>query len=142
MKHEVKKQIKRLRTEGYGYGRIADLLHMPESTVKSFCRRNGLGGRAKAKQSIDDEIHICKWCGLPVRQDPKRKEKKFCSYDCRMKWWGMHRDQLDLKAVYHFECAYCHKQFTAYGNNHRKYCCHECYIADRFGGGEHNEKKT
>ena len=35
MKHEVKKQIKRLRTEGYGYGRIADLLHMPESTVKS-----------------------------------------------------------------------------------------------------------
>ena len=22
--------------------------------------------------------------------------------------------------------------FTAYGNSHRKYCCHECYIADRY----------
>ena len=33
MKHEVKKQIKRLRTEGYGYGRIADMLGLPLSTV-------------------------------------------------------------------------------------------------------------
>ena len=56
MKHEVKKQIKRLRTERYGYGKIADLLHMPESTVKSFCRRKGLVGRAKAKQSMTATI--------------------------------------------------------------------------------------
>ena len=61
MKHEVKKQIKRLRTEGYGYGRIADMLGLPLSTVSSFCRRNGLGGRAKDKQSIDVTIHNCNW---------------------------------------------------------------------------------
>lgn len=36
-----------------------------------------------------------------------------------------------LKAV----CPVCKKPFTVYGNANRKYCSHECYIEDRFGGG-------
>lgn len=51
-----------------------------------------------------------------------------------MKWWNEHLDRVDKKANYEFVCAYCKKPFTAYGNAHRKYCCHECYIEDRFGG--------
>jgi hypothetical protein len=35
--------IAQLRAEGYGYKRIAGLLNMPLSTVKSICYRNGLG---------------------------------------------------------------------------------------------------
>ena len=38
------------------------------------------------------------------------------------------------KAIYEYTCPTCGSAFTAYGNSHRKYCCHECYIADRFGG--------
>ena len=38
------------------------------------------------------------------------------------------------KAIYEYTCPTCGSAFTAYGNRHRKYCCHECYIADRFGG--------
>ena len=30
-------------------------------------------------------------------------------------------------------CKNCGVMFTVYGNKHRKYCCHECYINDRFG---------
>ncbi len=138
MTSEEKNQIKRLRAEGYGYKKIADVVGIPHSTIKSFCRRNGLGGRVDSEQKTDDEIQTCKCCGLPVKQNPGRKEKKFCSYTCRMKWWKEHPDKVERKAVYHFECVFCHKPFTAYGNANRKYCCHECYVADRFGGG-HDE---
>ena len=31
-------------------------------------------------------------------------------------------------------CPACGKTFSAYGKRNRKYCSHECYIIDRFGG--------
>ena len=37
-------------------------------------------------------------------------------------------DEVKHKAVYTYECACCGKPFTAYGNSHRKYCSHECYV--------------
>jgi hypothetical protein len=64
---------------------------------------------------------------------PAGRRKKFCSDECRVKWWNAHQNQVSRKAVYEFTCAYCGKSFTVYGNNHRKYCSHDCYIKDRFG---------
>lgn len=75
---------------------------------------------------------------LPYKAVPQtagRKEKKFCSDRCRMKWWNSHLDQVQRKANYDFVCPVCKKPFTVYGNANRKYCSHECYIEDRFGGG-------
>lgn len=63
-----------------------------------------------------------------------RKEKRFCSDKCRNKWWNTHLDKVNRRANYDFVCAYCKKPFISYGNKNRKYCSHECYIADRFGG--------
>ena len=31
-------------------------------------------------------------------------------------------------------CENCGKEFHLYGDSRRKYCSHECYIKDRFGG--------
>lgn len=36
-------------------------------------------------------------------------------------------------------CPHCGKEFHIYGDKRRKYCSHECYIADRFKGGDCNE---
>lgn len=135
MTAEQRERVARLRGDGYGYGMIASMLSLPEGTVKSFCRRNGMGGRARREAAGGGEAHACKYCGLPVRQIAGRKEKKFCSYSCRMGWWKEHPEAVDRRAVYEFECANCHRPFSAYGNAGRKYCCHECYIEDRFGGG-------
>ena len=33
------------------------------------------------------------------------------------------------KAVYTYTCPACGKKFTVYGNSHRKFCSHACYIA-------------
>jgi len=67
-------------------------------------------------------------------QTEGRKEKKFCSDRCRNKWWNSHLSEVKRKAMYEYTCPNCKKTFMAYGNRNRKYCSHECYINDRFGG--------
>ena len=129
-----KKEIGNLREAGYGYKKIAEQMGLSENTVKTYCRRHGLGGNRATKVNAENK-GVCLSCGLLVEQKPGRKEKKFCSDKCRNKWWNAHLDLVKRKAVYEYECPHCKKTFTAYGNAHRKYCSHECYIADRFGGG-------
>ena len=134
MTESQKSQIKTLRKEGLSFGNIASTLNLSVNTVKSFCRRNLSALETETEIPTDG---ICRYCGRPVMRIAGRKEKKFCSDKCRMNFWKEHPDELNKKAIYSFECTYCHKPFTAYGNSHRKYCCHECYIEDRFGGGSH-----
>jgi endogenous inhibitor of DNA gyrase (YacG/DUF329 family) len=141
MTEEQKLQIAKLRANGYGYLRVAQVLGVSENTVKSFCRRNNLTGKATVEASkkqipADDGKHLCMCCGLSVEQNPGRKEKKFCSDKCRMKWWNKNLDKVKHKAVYEYICPHCGKSFTVYGNSYRKYCSHECYVAARFGGGQ------
>ena len=134
MTDEQKMQITILRQRGIGYAKIAKTLNTSENTVKSFCRRNNLTGTYEVKKEVPEGVRLCKYCGREVMQNPGRKEKKFCSDTCRAKWWNSHLDQVKRKAIYEFECAFCKKKFTAYGNANRKYCSHKCYLADRFGG--------
>lgn len=130
-----REQVKKLRERGYSYGRIASQLGLSKDTIKSYCRRHGLAGYANpniAGKQIDD-LKFCKTCGMVVIQNPGRKEKKFCSDICRMKWWNNHIDQVKKKAVYDLVCLNCGSSFQTYGNSKRKYCCHDCYVDHRFG---------
>jgi endogenous inhibitor of DNA gyrase (YacG/DUF329 family) len=141
MTKEQKLQIAKLRTDGYGYSRIAQTLDISVNTVKSFCRRNQLTGKTtvdipKVQEQVAEGKHFCKYCGVSIEQNQGRKEKKFCSDKCRMKWWNNNLDKVKRKAVYEFTCPHCKKHFTVYGNSRRKYCSHECYVIDRFGGGQ------
>lgn len=133
MNDTQKLQIQRLRAEGYGYGKIAEKLGISLNTVKTYCRRHGFGGVA-VKPKEEGEKKFCLCCGIPVMQITGRKEKRFCSDKCRNKWWNSNLDQVNRKANYEYICSCCKKPFTAYGNKNRKYCSHECYILDRFGG--------
>ncbi len=136
MTAEQKKQIESMRLDGYGYKMIAQILGIPDNTVKSYCRRKKLTGNieAKAEVSAPDGVHRCRCCGKEVPQTKGRKEKKFCSDKCRNRWWNSHLSDVEKKANYDYICPHCKKSFTVYGNARRKYCCHPCYIADRFGG--------
>ena len=144
MTSEQKRMIDSLRSQGIGYKRIAFETGISENTVKSYIRRSSVqpapqtesSAPADEPASIVPAGHYCKYCGLKVRQNPARKEKKFCSDACRARWWNEHLDQVKRKAIYHFICPACGKDFTAYGNANRRYCCHACYIAYRFGGGK------
>ena len=118
-----KESIIRMRNEGCGYSRIARELGLNENTVKTFCRRN--------KETAQN---LCLCCGKPVTQNPGRKQKKFCNDVCRQKYWNAHLNDVRRKSMNGLVCAECGKTFYAYG--YRKYCCHKCYITDRFGGAE------
>ncbi|MCR5402937.1 MAG: RNA polymerase subunit sigma-70 [Butyrivibrio sp.] len=120
-----KKKINELREQGLGYKKIAQILEIKENTVKSFFRRN------KGLKQTDD---VCIECGKPLKQIKGKKARKFCSDKCRMKWWNCHKDLVNKKTVREFICPGCGRRFSVYGNIKRKYCSHDCYIRDRFGG--------
>jgi hypothetical protein len=126
-----KQQVARMRQAGLGYSRIARSLGLSGNTVKSYCKRNALGGIGAALPQ--SEKPVCRHCGIPVPQLPKRKKRVFCSDACRVVWWNTHPGMVRRKAVYSFTCAYCSASFESYGNQKRKYCSHACYIAARFG---------
>lgn len=114
--------------------KIAQQTGISQNTIKSFCRRNNL----TAKETADvpaEEQSVCECCGKPMVQRDGRKKKRFCSDACRNKWWNAHLDIVKRKAIYKYQCPNCGKAFEVYGNSHRKYCCHECYVEHRFGGG-------
>lgn len=128
-----RKAIEKLRNKGAGYKAIAQKLGLSVNTVKSHCRRNGLTGNRSVTDAI--EVLFCKKCGKKLTQSVGAKQKSFCSDECRLSWWKDHPEKVKRKAYYELTCAYCRKAFHSYGNKNRKYCSHECYIADRFGGG-------
>lgn len=114
-----KNEIARLQNEGLGYKKISDALGLPINTIKSFCYRNPI----KSKQVK----HFCKQCGVEIVQQPNRKEKKFCSDACRMKWWNSRLEQVNHKVVNQLICPSCCKRFESYGKRIRKFCSRACY---------------
>ena len=126
MTDQEKEQIEKDRREGLSYRQIAKKRGLSVNSVKSYCQRHGLGGTR--------ERSICEQCGRAVRQVPGRKHKRFCSDACRMRWWNSHQDLVHRRSFHEWTCRHCGKAFTAYGSAERKYCCHACYIRDRFGG--------
>ncbi|MEE5994149.1 MAG: hypothetical protein V3G42_13090 [Oscillospiraceae bacterium] len=127
---EQKEQIMSMRKNGSTYSEISVCLKVPESTIKSFFRR--IKDENKPDLPTAEKTDICKQCGKTVVQISGRKKILFCCGECRQKWWNAHPEAVNRKAIYTFICIYCGKEFEAYGNNHRKYCSHECYIKDRF----------
>lgn len=131
-----KEYIYRMRNEGKGYKGIAALLGLSENTVKSFCKRNNLGGLTEQKSEYEVENKMdtpfCKNCGKPLDIRQGVKPRKFCSDKCRLAWWNAHTDQVIRKAIYHIQCTGCGNPFDSYGNKNRKYCTHACYIKARF----------
>jgi hypothetical protein len=136
MTNEQKAVIRRLRQQNNSYVSIANTLGVSVSAVKGYCQRNGLTGLRAAAESTPDDPSVCLGCGKPITQREGIKRVKFCCPSCRQAWWNSHPEKVNRKAIYSFTCACCGKPFTAYGNRGRKYCSHECYITDRFKGGE------
>ena len=129
-----KQRIEYLRGKGESYAAIAADLSISTNTVKSYCRRNnlGVGYVAELPTETDD---TCENCGKPLHHTPGSKRKRFCSDKCRLRWWKAHPESMNQKAVYNFTCPNCDIAFSAYGNKGRKYCSHDCYVADRFRKG-------
>ena len=131
MTEEQKRKVSDLRRAGMGYTETARLAGVSRDAVRSFCRRNGLAGKAAEGQAQEG---CCRECGKPLQQKEGVKRRVFCSRECREKWWHSHPGEIRQRAVYSFTCAGCGRQFDVYGDSRRKYCSHGCYVKSRFGG--------
>ena len=131
MNDTQRQQIEKLRAEGLSYGKISETLGLSINTIKTYCRRHGLGGVVATPAPTYEAGHFCLCCGKPVQQTPGRKEKKFCSDKCRMVYWNSHQDEVNKQAYYTLICQHCGKEFVSYGNKNRKYCCRNCYATAR-----------
>ena len=119
---EEKSKIYQLKKEGYGYKKIASELGISVSSVQSFLKRN----------PVDiDLLGTCKRCGMTIQSIKGKKRKQFCCDRCRWDWWNSHIKEVNKKAFYTLTCKHCGKEFTAYGNQKRVYCCHDCYVKDK-----------
>lgn len=132
MTDNQKQSIRQMRGSGFGYKRISQELDLPLGTVKSFCRRENI---TAAEPTMYNE-NQCRQCGKPLIQKSKVKRRKFCSDDCRVRWWTEHpcSKNGDTKSTHTAACENCGVTFSAYGNAPRKYCSHSCYAAARFRG--------
>ncbi len=135
MTTQEKLKIAELRAFGLGYKKIAAETGISENTVKSYLKRM----TAADDQKEPDQpaaVFSCLYCGAEIQQHPGRKMKKFCSDVCRYRWWNAHPEQINRGQARTMTCPACRKTFSAHGSRNRKYCSHDCYIRDRFGGGQ------
>ena len=117
------------RQQGKGCTEIARLL-VSVNTVKSYCRRNGIGAEQKpSAKTLPARKGICKQCGAEIEQVAHHRERQFCSDQCRMRWWHTHRS--DSRSAVEHVCPECRRTFMT--DRVQKYCSHECYILSRFG---------
>lgn len=140
MTQAEKEKLEQMRMRGASYSEISKRLNLNVSTVKTYCRRNNLQtANLQSLEKIQQDSALCKQCGKPLLQAVKQKPKKFCSDKCRMAWWNSHRDEVIRTGVSKLLCSSCGSIFESYDTN-RKYCCHACYITDRFGGVKNNTR--
>lgn len=82
---EKRERVKEMRLEGLGYKKIAQEIGVSKSTVKTYCFRHGLAGRGEDLAKAAG--NLCRNCGAPIVQTPKRKKKLYCSDQCRYAYW-------------------------------------------------------
>lgn len=115
MTSQQEKLINSYRREGLGYKKIATLLDLPANTVKTYIRRHPL----------ENEPSYCLQCGVPIKQLPHTREKKFCSDSCRLTWWHEHPNQLN-RTTTEFVCGHCGRTFSTHKKAQR-FCSRHCY---------------
>ena len=123
MTESEKKKITSLRNLGLGYKKIAEQAGLSRDAVCSFLKRIGV-----ECNTADDTK--CLLCGKALVNTPHRKKKKFCTDECRRRWWARNSSLLNHKRRQ--ECLFCGEVFSS--DRSRKFCSIKCYLSYRFGG--------
>ena len=72
-----KERIEKMRLQGYSYSKISMVLAISENTIKSYCRRNNLGGVRNLSKQENINNESCKRCGKELIQEKRGQPRKF-----------------------------------------------------------------
>ena len=147
MNDNQRRDIWKLRSDGLGYGAIAQALNLSLGSVKQYCRRHPelKGPGELVKVQIDEgERLYCKNCMQELHHANQGRPKKFCTDKCRKVYWDTHKGEHDKTNTAYEEltCKNCGRSFLSYANPTRKFCGHPCYIEHRFRKGVGNDYAT
>lgn len=95
MNTEEKEQVRVLRTSGYSYKKIAEIMNMKRSTVVAFCLRNDIRAPDEVEMNKILKLpgyRICRECKGLFLADNKASQE-FCSSRCRDKYWEREREE-------------------------------------------------
>lgn len=73
MTDKQKNQIAEYREQGMSYTEISKKMDLSINSIKTYCKRHGLGGVKAYEIGRPAEIVPCEHCGKPVQQNPGRK---------------------------------------------------------------------
>ncbi len=142
MNYARRKRMFELRAQGVGYKAISIEVGISEDAVKKFCKRNHLTGPKEVIalniEVMEERQEICALCKRQLKKKQRGRTRRFCSDECRKNWWNAKKERGTKDAIYTFTCAYCNIEFKSYGNKHRKFCSHNCFIRSRFGEEEND----
>lgn len=123
-----KEAILKLNQHGLAVSTIARILGLEPSSVRSHLARSH---QQKPRTPAIADGRWCRWCARPLTAASTGRPRSFCCSEHRRTWWNAHPEAKNRHATYTFTCAGCGTTFTAYGNKHRRYCSHSCYVAHR-----------
>jgi hypothetical protein len=76
---------------------------LTKDSVKAYCRVHDLGGiKAESNARVAPEQGFCLCCGKPLQQAPGKKKIKFCSAECRQRWWNAHPEAVQTESCLYF----------------------------------------
>ncbi len=113
-----KEQLIKLRGQGLGYGEIGEIVGVTTASVKQFFYRQR-NGSARLR---------CDQCNKVIEQS-SRPTQRFCSYECRMKWWKRHPREYSGDEKHCFTCKTCGVVF--YRRKPCVFCSRDCYFESR-----------
>lgn len=128
------RQVREFRLKGVGYRAIAAVVGVSRDEVRNFCKSRGLDGTGATVADRAQTERFCLQCNKKLPAHKQGRRRKFCSDQCRQKWWSAHPEAVarSEEATYEMVCQYCGQTFSSYGNKNRKYCNNQCYVRDRF----------
>lgn len=112
------KEIEILQKRGIGPTKIAAITKQPVSAIKAYV----------ARHPVEPE-DVCLCCGKPIKHTAHKRQKTFCSYICKNKWWYAHPHMMTKQTLIKYVCPVCGTEFRDYGK--RVYCSVGCYAEAR-----------
>ena len=82
MTQQQKAAIELMRAQGRSYREIGEELGLSVSVIKMYFYR---------KEHQLDKTQLCAFCHKPINTIPVRPNRRFCSPECRSKWWTQHK---------------------------------------------------
>jgi len=130
MSEQEKQYIVKQRTLGKSFVQIGRELGRGESSVR-YAFRHIMDKEPKADEIIPAVVlgagtpttPKCKYCGRNFEKSAQGGKQLFCSARCRNAWGNEQKRRVPYGRV----CEQCGREFTAFGNPHKRFCSRKCF---------------